>query len=106
MGWLSNNMAGHYKQSVASAMQIGFGNCGGLVASNVFYDSEKPRYPTGYGVSLGMVWICGVACVLFFRFLVRENRVRRAGGRDYLYELPSEELENLGDDHPAFRFTY
>ncbi|KAL3468723.1 major facilitator superfamily domain-containing protein, partial [Aspergillus californicus] len=56
MGWLSNNMAGHYKQSIASAMQIGFGNCGGLVASNVFFDSEAPGYRTGFGVSLGMVW--------------------------------------------------
>jgi cyanate permease len=53
MGWLSNNMAGHYKQSIASAMQIGFGNCGGLVASNVFFDSEAPGYRTGFGVSLG-----------------------------------------------------
>ncbi|KAK1143983.1 hypothetical protein N8T08_005892 [Aspergillus melleus] len=49
MGWLSNNMAGHYKQSVASAMQIGFGNCGGLVASNIFYQEEAPGYKTGYG---------------------------------------------------------
>ncbi|KAH1975747.1 hypothetical protein KXW88_009490 [Aspergillus fumigatus] len=66
MGWLSNNMAGHYKQSIASAMQIGFGNCGGLVASNIFFKEEAPRYTTGYG----------------------------------------DEVENLGDDHPAFRFTY
>ncbi|KAA8651940.1 uncharacterized protein ATNIH1004_000839 [Aspergillus tanneri] len=48
MGWLSNNMGGHYKQSVASAMQIGFGNCGGLVASNIFYQKEAPGYHTGY----------------------------------------------------------
>ncbi|CAG8146546.1 unnamed protein product [Penicillium olsonii] len=106
MGWLSNNMAGHYKQSIASAMQIGFGNCGGLVASNVFFDSEAPTYVTGFGVSLGMVWICGVACVVFFAYLHRENRVREQGKRDHRYEYPQEELENLGDDHPSFRFTY
>ncbi|KAJ6180849.1 hypothetical protein N7519_011310 [Penicillium mononematosum] len=85
LGWVSNNMAGHYKQSIASAMQIGFGNCGGLVASNVFFDSEAPTYRTGFGTSLGMVWICGVACIVFFGY---------------------EELENAGDDHPSFRFTY
>ncbi|PLB43703.1 putative MFS transporter [Aspergillus steynii IBT 23096] len=106
MGWLSNNMAGHYKQSVASAMQIGFGNCGGLVASNIFYQEEAPAYTTGYGVSLGMTWICGAACAVFLIYLVRENRVRENGGRDYRLRLPREELENLGDGYPAFRFTY
>ncbi|KAL4894105.1 major facilitator superfamily domain-containing protein [Aspergillus ambiguus] len=106
MGWLSNNMGGHYKQSIASAFQIGFGNCGGLVASNVFYDAEAPAYPTGYGVSLGMVWVCGVACALFLAYVVRENRLRARGRRDHRYELPEEERDNLGDDHPSFRFTY
>ncbi|KAL4934718.1 major facilitator superfamily domain-containing protein [Aspergillus undulatus] len=105
MGWLSNNMAGHYKQSIASAMQIGFGNCGGLVASNVFFDGEAPGYRTGFGVSLGMTWICGVSCALFLTYLVRENRARQRGERDWRLEL-GEERGNLGDDHPRFRFTY
>ncbi|GAM43198.1 hypothetical protein TCE0_047r17809 [Talaromyces pinophilus] len=106
MGWLSNSMAGHYKRSIASAMQIGLGNCGGLVASNIFITSQAPYYPTGYGVSLGMVWLCGISSVVFLWILVRENRLRDAGKRDYRYQLPREELENLGDDHPSFRFTY
>lgn len=106
MGWLSNNMAGHYKQSIAAAMQIGLGNCGGLVASNVFFDEEAPTYPTGFGVSLGMVWLCGGSCVVFFVWLWRENRMREMGKRDCRYQWPREELENLGDGHPAFRFTY
>ncbi|KAL4917576.1 major facilitator superfamily domain-containing protein [Aspergillus aurantiobrunneus] len=106
MGWLSNNMAGHYKQSIASAMQIGFGNCGGLVASNIFFVEEAPGYRTGFGVSLGMTWICGVSCAVFLAYLVRENRVREKGGRDYRFELPVEERGNLGDDYPGFRFTY
>ncbi|KAF7594720.1 hypothetical protein BBP40_008613 [Aspergillus hancockii] len=105
MGWLSNNMAGHYKQSIASAMQIGFGNCGGLVASNVFFEGEKPGYRTGYGVSLGMVWVCGISCAVFLGWLVRENRIREEGGRDYRLEL-EDERGNLGDDYPGFRFTY
>lgn len=76
MGWLSNNMAGHYKQSLAAAMQIGFGNCGGFVASNIFFEKEAPTYPTGFGVSLGMVWVCGVSCMGFVAWLWKENRTR------------------------------
>ncbi|KAL6230786.1 major facilitator superfamily domain-containing protein [Aspergillus navahoensis] len=106
MGWLSNNVAGHYKQSIASAMQIGFGNCGGLVASNIFFDSEKPGFRTGFGVSLGMAWICGLSCAVFLAYLVRENRMRRQGKRDWRLGLEEEEKGNLGDDYPTFRFTY
>ncbi|KAJ6116751.1 hypothetical protein N7512_006476 [Penicillium capsulatum] len=106
LGWISNNMAGHYKQSIASAIQIGFGNCGGLVASNIFFDSEAPGYPTGFGVSLGMLWVCGLACIVLFAYVLRENRSRDQGKRDDRYSWPQEERENLGDDHPSFRFTY
>lgn len=106
IGWLSNNMSGHYKQAVASAMQIGFGNCGGLVASNIFLSSEAPFYPTGYGTSLGLIWVCVIASVILFLVLKRENRIRDQGGRDDRLALGSDEAENLGDDHPDFRFTY
>ncbi|KAL2828475.1 major facilitator superfamily domain-containing protein [Aspergillus cavernicola] len=106
MGWLSNNMAGHYKQSIASGMQIGLGNCGGLVASNIFFDDEAPGYRTGFGVSLGMTWVCGGACLMFLVYLVRENRAREEGRRDWRFGLEEEERGNLGDDYPGFRFTY
>lgn len=31
--WVSNNVSGHYKRSISSAMMIGWGNTGGIVAS-------------------------------------------------------------------------
>ncbi|KMU78893.1 hypothetical protein CISG_07410 [Coccidioides immitis RMSCC 3703] len=95
MAWVSNNMGGHYKRSIASSMQIGFGNSGGLVASNVFLSSEKPGYPTGFGTSLGLVWICVLSCTAFFWWCRRENRIRDAGGRDYRFSLPEDELNNI-----------
>jgi MFS family permease len=106
IGWLSNNMSGHYKQAVASAFQIGFGNCGGIVASNIFLASEAPSYPTGYGTSLGLIWLCVIASVIFFLLLWRENRRRDQGARDDRMALDPDEVQNLGDDHPGFRFTY
>lgn len=106
IGWLSNNMSGHYKQAIASAVQIGIGNCGGLVASNVFLSSEAPLYYTGYGVSLGLVWLCGMSTVIFFCLLWRENKQRAQGKRDFMLSLNPEEVDNLGDAHPHFRFTY
>lgn len=101
--WLSNLVSGHYKRSVSSAMQVGIGNLGGIVASNVFFKSEAPKYPTGYGVSLGMLWICGAACTAMFFLVKIENKKRDRGERDWRLEEP--DADNLGDDHPHFRLT-
>ncbi len=104
--WLNNNLGGHYKRSAGAAMQIGFGNCGGIIASNIYITKEAPTYPVGYGVSLALLWLSGFACTAFFVGLWMENRKRDRGGRDARFNLPAGELENLGDDHPRFRFAY
>ncbi|KAL2378146.1 hypothetical protein RJZ90_006226 [Blastomyces dermatitidis] len=104
--WLNNNMGGHYKRGISSAMQIGIGNSGGIIASNLFFPSEAPRYPTGYGASLGLIWLCALTCIVFLLYLYRENRLRAQGRRDHLLQLPEDEVNNLGDHHPSFKFTY
>lgn len=101
--WLSNLMSGHYKRSISSAVQVGFGNLGGIVASNIFLDSEKPLYRTGYGTSLGMLWLCGISCTALFFLVKWENKKRERGERDY--RLSWEDADNLGDDHPHFKLT-
>ncbi len=104
--WLSNNMGGHYKRSINAAMQVGFGNVGGIIASNIYITDQKPTYPVGYGVSLGLMWVSGLACTVLFIGMRLENKKREQGKRDHRLTLPKEERENLGDDHPAFRFVY
>ncbi|UZP38440.1 hypothetical protein NXS19_006256 [Fusarium pseudograminearum] len=103
LGWLSNTMSGHYKRSISSAVQIGLGNIGGIVASNVFFAQEAPQYWTGLGVSLGMVWVCGISCTLFYFLAIRENKRRDRGERDD--RLLGPDAMNLGDDHPHWRYT-
>ncbi|PCD27071.1 hypothetical protein AU210_013486 [Fusarium oxysporum f. sp. radicis-cucumerinum] len=103
LGWLSNTMGGHYKRSIASAAQVGFGNLGGIVASNVYLTREAPEYWTGLGVSLGMVWICGVSCTAFYFLAIRENKKRDRGERDH--RLQGADADNLGDDHPHWRYA-
>ncbi|KAI9840137.1 MAG: hypothetical protein M1837_001898 [Sclerophora amabilis] len=105
VAWLSNNTGGHYKRAVASALQIGVGNIGGLIASLIYIDSEKPRYPTGYGISFAFLGICALTCTGTVLGVIFENRKRDRGERDYRLELPAEEVENMGDDHPAIRLS-
>lgn len=106
LGWLNNNMGGHYKRAIAAAVQAGIGNLGGIVASNIFLVKESPRYPTGYGTGMALILFTSLMCTVFFFGLRRENMKRERGDRDYRYQAPIEEQENMGDDHPKFRFSY
>lgn len=103
LGWLANVVSGHYKRSVASAFQVGVGNVGGFVSSNVFLDREAPYYTTGYSVSLGMMAICAIFCTILYIGVIRENKKRDRGERDYRLQKP--DADNLGDDHPEWRFA-
>jgi len=103
--WLANNLSGHYKRAVGLAIQVGFGNIGGIVASNVFVRTQAPRYFVGYGVSLAMMLFCGIMSTVFAAGLLIENRKRNHAARDGKLGLSEAERANLGDDDPSFRFS-
>ena len=103
--WLTNNLGGHYKRAVGSAVQVGMGNLSGFISSNIFITKQAPRYPVGYGVALAMTGLAGVAATVLYFGLKRENTRRGRGERDHRLQMSKEELENIGDDHPDFRFA-
>ncbi|KAL9588404.1 MAG: hypothetical protein Q9203_002789 [Teloschistes exilis] len=102
--WITSNLGGHYKRALGSAIATASGNLSGFIASNVFITSQAPRYPAGYGVALGMTVFAALAAAVLFLGLRRENRRRDRGGRDYRLQSGKDELENMGDDHPGFRY--
>lgn len=104
--WLSNNMGGHYKRAWSSAMQIGLGNAGAIVPTMTFVTTEAPGYTRAYTVCLSLIVAAGLVMILTELGLWYENRIRDQGKRDYRLKYPQEEVENMGDDHPSFRFTY
>ncbi|KAK2812836.1 hypothetical protein FQN50_001165 [Emmonsiellopsis sp. PD_5] len=103
--WLSNNLAGHYKRAFGSAVQISFGNISGIVVSVMFDSDDAPLFKIGYSIALGSTIICALLCTGFMYMLRRENKKRDRGDRDYRLGLDQAELDNVGDDHPDFRFT-
>ncbi|KAL5358396.1 major facilitator superfamily domain-containing protein [Aspergillus floccosus] len=103
--WMANNLSGHYKRAIGLAIQIGFGNLGGIVASNIFNSDAAPRYTVGYSVSLAMIVLCGIMSTVFAAGLVIENKKRDQGKRDDRFELDENIRNNLGDDDPTFRFS-
>ncbi|KAI1912744.1 hypothetical protein LOZ61_003182 [Ophidiomyces ophidiicola] len=103
--WMANNLGGHYKRAIGLAIQVGFGNIGGIIASNIFVRTDAPRYFVGYGVSLAMMIFCGIMSMVFAAGLLRENRLREQGKRDDRLQLEDRILGNMGDDDPRFRFS-
>ncbi|EAU33298.1 predicted protein [Aspergillus terreus NIH2624] len=103
--WMANNLSGHYKRAIGLAIQIGLGNLGGIVASNIFNSDAAPRYTVGYSVSLAMVVLCGIMGTVFAAGLAIENKKRDQGQRDYRFQLDETIRNNLGDDDPTFRFS-
>jgi hypothetical protein len=106
ISWLNNNMSGHYKRSMGAALQIGVGNCAGLIASKIYITSEAPYYRTGYSTGLSMILMVAASSIVLLFYLMWENKKREEGRRDHLLSLPPDELNNLGDAHPRFRFRY
>ncbi len=103
--WLLTNLSGHYKRAIGLAFQVGWGNIGSIVASNIFITTQAPTFFTGYGVALGFIGVEAILAAAFLVGLKRENKKRERGGRDSRFALPKDEAENLGDDHPDFRFN-
>jgi hypothetical protein len=44
LSYVHNNIVGQMKRSVASALLIGGGACGGIAASNIFRQQDTPEY--------------------------------------------------------------
>lgn len=105
IAWNSNNCSGEWKRGIAIGMQIGITNYGGVIGSNIFLARESPRYPLGYGFSLG---ILAAACLLalWLSFMLkRENKKRdRMSEAEVRSRYSEDELADMGDKSPLFRY--
>lgn len=110
ISWMANNLAPSSKRAVGMALVISIGNMGGICGSNIYLLREAPKYPTGYGVSLGFIALAMVATLVLRWAFGRENARRDA----YLAEVGEEgiraqysekELVDMGDRSPFFRYS-
>lgn len=104
--WLLMNLAGHYKQGIGIAFQTGWGSVGSIIASNIFLSREAPGFVTGYSVAMAFVILEAFLAAALVVWLRRQNRLRDRFGLELLQKIPEHEWNNLGDEHPSFRYTY
>merc|ERR1711881_586993 len=53
IAYQNNNILSHSKRAVASALTIGFGGIGGIIASTVYRQADYPKYVPGLGATMG-----------------------------------------------------
>ncbi|KAL8831222.1 MAG: hypothetical protein Q9170_005393 [Blastenia crenularia] len=66
---------------------------------------DTPRYTMGHAVSIATLAISAAVSGILWQSMVRINRRREAGGEDWkVAGMTGEEVDQLGDESPRFRF--
>lgn len=90
--WLSNNLRGHTRRAVGTAIQVAVGQLGGVAGAYIYRAPNAPGYFLGHGMALGFLTMAAVGTVLQWGYLRKENK-----------RMDREEEEGVGKD--SFRYT-
>ncbi|KAI8301404.1 putative transporter [Colletotrichum sp. SAR11_59] len=106
LAWLPNNSPRYGKRTTASGMQLTIGNCSGVMSSFIYQAIDKPRYIRGHAVTLSMVGMGTCLYGFMWFWYWKANKQREAGlAEDKYRDLSDDELAELGDESPRFRYT-
>ncbi|KAK8054314.1 hypothetical protein PG996_013615 [Apiospora saccharicola] len=104
--WNVANSAGAAKRAISIGYLICAGNIGGVVGSYIYQEQEAPRYPTGYGNSLGFA-SAGIVAMLVLEFGLWSSNRRNARltDEDVRGRYSEDKLEKMGDRSPLFKYS-
>ncbi|KAK1990563.1 major facilitator superfamily transporter [Colletotrichum falcatum] len=106
LAWLPNNSPRYGKRTTASGMQLTIGNCSGVMSSFIYQQIDRPRYIRGHAVTLSMVGMATCLYGFMWFWYWRENKQREAGHIQSKHaDLSDDEMAELGDDSPRYRYT-
>ncbi|KAM0554048.1 hypothetical protein ACHAPJ_007123 [Fusarium lateritium] len=104
--WTVNNLAGPTKKAMGIAYMISLGNLGGIVGSYIFIEDESPKYPTGFGTSLAFAAAgVGASFILEAGYYLSNKKKDEMSIEDIRTKFTEEELEEMGDRSPLFKYT-
>lgn len=106
LAWLPNNTPRYGKRTTANGMQLTTGNTAGIMSSFIYPSTAGPRYIKGNAVSLSLVGMSTCIYAVLWFWFARENKKREEGPLKPIHEgLSEDELAELGDDSPRFKYT-
>jgi len=91
MAYAQNNVTKHSKRSFTSAMVIGFGGIGGIIASTVYRQADFPRYIPGLWTTAALQIFTVAACGGMSFYFKKQNALADQG--------------KILEMHPGFRYT-
>ncbi|KAJ5609937.1 hypothetical protein N7510_006656 [Penicillium lagena] len=106
VSWNANSHAGYYKRTMAVGLQQSIGNCGGLIAGQIYKTAVNGRYVVGHSVSLATICVSFFGNVSMYLLLKYHNSKRdRMSPEDRERSINSGLYEKEGGDfHPDFRY--
>ncbi|KAF2876479.1 major facilitator superfamily domain-containing protein [Massariosphaeria phaeospora] len=110
VAWNGNNIGGSTKRSVGLAMQVGFGNLGGVLSGFTYTYVDAPLYRRGHSIVIGLLTMSTVLIVFMRWWWGKENERRRREdertGRANGWSRQDMIAEShKGDQAGFFRFT-
>ncbi|KAI0357153.1 MFS general substrate transporter [Trametes cingulata] len=107
--WLTANLAGPNKRAAAMGFVFSVGNIGGTVSGQIYRAEWAPRYVQGHAINLGCYVIAIIAGTALWLSYKSDNRKRDLATNEKVtrtkpLDLIGEDLGDLGDRHPHFRY--
>jgi len=101
--WNANNLAPSSRRVIGIALNNGVGNIGGIIGSFMYLESEKPKYYTGFGLSLAF-GATGLIVALFLEWsYIYANKQKAKIAEEAKTKYSDEELFDMGDSSPLFK---
>jgi MFS family permease len=106
--WTAVNVPNPSKRAAAIGFFMLVGSVGGgSIGSNIYIASEAPVYPLGFGFSVGCTVLGAmIPATVHWWLLKRENKRReRLDMEEAKTRFSAQELSDMGENSPLFRFT-
>ncbi|KAI9148893.1 transporter [Paramyrothecium foliicola] len=103
--WNANNIAPASRRAIGIALMNCVGNIGGIVGSFMYLESEKPKYHTGFGLSLAFGG-SGIIVALLLEWSYKTANAKKARiAEEAKAKYTEEELFEMGDRSPLFKYV-
>ncbi|KAJ5165541.1 uncharacterized protein N7500_007371 [Penicillium coprophilum] len=103
--WNANNIAPASRRAMGIALVNCVGNVGGILGSFMYIETESPRYPTGFGLSLALAGV-GFFVALFLEWTYKLGNAKKERlADDARANYTEDQLFDMGDKSPLFKYV-
>ncbi|KAI8322373.1 MFS general substrate transporter [Martensiomyces pterosporus] len=102
-GWLMSNVGGPTRAACAGAINVILGGLGGLCTSYIYRNKDAPRYLFGHGMNMFAALLCIITATVSHLIIRQRNHQKETNPID-ISGMTEEEINDLENDHPDFRY--